>query len=171
MLPLQSPQPWMAWRLTQIALVAAVALFAALVALGNLSDYQSNFLFVQHVLAMDTIFPDAKIGWRAITAPWLHHAAYWLIILLELGTALLCGWGAVRLWRRRAAPPAAFRQAKGVAVLGLLLGLLLWFTGFITLGGEWFGMWMSSTWNGIASAFRFFMIFAVVLMVLVLRDD
>jgi len=25
--------------------------------------------------------------------------------------------------------------------LGLTLGLLLWQVGFMTIGGEWFGMW------------------------------
>ena len=48
-------------RLSKIALVATIALWLALVAFGNLTDYGSNLAFVQHVLAMDSIFPDAAI--------------------------------------------------------------------------------------------------------------
>ena len=32
--------------------------------------------------------------------------------------------------------------------------VLLFFGGFITIGGEWFQMWKSATWNGLAPAFR-----------------
>lgn len=164
-------RPWMPLRVAQMALVAAVALFASVVAFGNITDYHTNFAFVQHVLRMDTIFPEATIRYRAIQAPWLHHGFYALIIGTELLVAVLCWWGAWRLWCQRWATPLEFRQAKGVAVVGLLLGMLLWLTGFITVGSEWFGMWMSSTWNGGATASRFLAIFMGVFLVLVVRDD
>ena len=67
-------------RLSKIGLVATIALWLALVAFGNLTDYGSNLVFVQHVLAMDSIFPDAAIHYRAIHAPLLQHAAYVLLI-------------------------------------------------------------------------------------------
>src|ERR1700678_1396659 len=35
-------------RAAKVALVAAIALFASLVAFGNLTDYNTNFAFVQH---------------------------------------------------------------------------------------------------------------------------
>jgi predicted small integral membrane protein len=40
----------------------------------------------------------------------------------------------------------------------------------MSIGGEWFGMWMSSTWNGIESAFRFFITIIAVLIYVVLPD-
>ena len=43
-------------RVAKIVLVAALALHASLVAFGNITDYGTNFSFVQHVLSMDTIF-------------------------------------------------------------------------------------------------------------------
>ena len=70
-------------RVAKIAIVAAVAAFATLVAFDNITDYGTNFVFVQHVLSMDTIFPSSTIGYRAITSPALHHAAYALIIAAE----------------------------------------------------------------------------------------
>ena len=80
----------LALRASKAALVAAVALFASLVTFGNLTDYNTNFVFVQHVLSMDTIFPFSTIKYRAITSPALHHAAYAFIIAAETATAVLC---------------------------------------------------------------------------------
>ena len=158
-------------RVAKIAMVGAIALFATLVAFGNLTDYWTNFAFVQHVLSMDTIFPNSEIGYRAITSPVLHHLAYALIIAAEALTAILCWIGAAALLRALRADASTFRRAKSFAVLGLTLGFLIWQVGFMTVGGEWFGMWQSQQWNGIPSAFRFAMVIVAVLIFVVLRDE
>ena len=158
-------------RLSKVVLVATIALWLALVAFGNLTDYGSNLVFVKHVLAMDSIFPDAAIHYRAIHAPLLQHAAYVLIIAIETLAALLCGLGAWRLWRARRAPAALFHRTKRLAVAGLGVGVLLWLGGFMAIGGEWLGMWMSSQWNGLASAFRFVVVLLLALVYLGQRDD
>jgi len=158
-------------RLSKVLLMAAIALWLALVAFGNLTDYGSNLVFVQHVLAMDSIFPDARIHYRAIHSPLLQHAAYVLIIATETCAAALCGIGTWRMGRARRAPAAMFHRAKQLAVAGLTLGLLLWLGGFMAIGGEWFGMWMSGQWNGLASAFRFVMVLSVALVYLGQRED
>src|ERR1700738_4623762 len=85
-----SETPMIAIRAAKAALVAAIALFGSLVTFGNVTDYNTNFVFVQHVLSMDTIFPFSTIKYRAITVPALHHAAYALIIAAEALTAVLC---------------------------------------------------------------------------------
>ena len=54
-------------RLSKVALVAAIAFYASLVAFGNITDYA----FIQHVLSMDTMFPNATIKYRAIDLPWV----------------------------------------------------------------------------------------------------
>ena len=41
-------------------------------------------------------------------------------------------------------------------MIGTTLGFLVWFTGFLVIGGEWFAMWQSATWNGQEAAFRFY---------------
>lgn len=158
-------------RLSKILLMATIALWLALVAFGNITDYGSNLVFVQHVLAMDSTFPDAGIHYRAIHAPLLQHAAYVLIIAAETLAAVLCGIGAWRMWRARRAPAATFRRAGQLAVAGLTVGVLLWLGGFMAVGGEWFGMWMSTQWNGLASAFRFVVVLLVALVYLGQRDD
>src|SRR3954466_14623725 len=85
-------------RASKSILVAAVALWVSLVAFGNITDYGTNLAFVNHVLSMDTVFPDTTIRYRAITAPGLHHAAYLLIIAAEMLAAILCWIGAARMF-------------------------------------------------------------------------
>ena len=53
--------PIMIVRASKSILVAAVALWVSLVAFGNITDYGTNLAFVNHVLSMDTVFPDATI--------------------------------------------------------------------------------------------------------------
>jgi predicted small integral membrane protein len=157
-------------RLAKIVLVAAIALFASLVAFGNLTDYGTNFLFVRHVLSMDTVFEFTTIKYRAITSPALHHLAYALIIATEVAVAVLCWIGTFALLRRLRAHATTFNRAKSFAVGGLTLGFLLWQVGFMSIGGEWFGMWQSQQWNGVPSAFRFVVTILGVLIFLALPD-
>jgi|SRR5690606_31890561 len=161
----------MAIRYSKILLTAAIALFATLAAFGNITDYGSNFAFVRHVLLMDTIFPNATIKYRAINNIVAHHAAYIVIIALEAMTAVLCWMGAWALFRNRRAAATAFNRSKRIAIIGLTLGFLVWQVGFMSIGGEWFGMWMSEQWNGVPSAFRFFVTIGIVLIYVAQRDD
>jgi len=158
-------------RAAKAATVAAIALFASLVTFGNLTDYNTNFVFVEHVLSMDTIFPFSTIKYRAITNPALHQAAYALIIAAEAATAVLCWIGAGALARRLSADAGTFNRAKRFAVVGLTLGFLLWQVGFMSIGGEWFGMWQSQQWNGVPSAFRFVMTIIAVLIFVAIPDQ
>jgi predicted small integral membrane protein len=157
-------------RISKIVLVASIALYASLVALGNITDYGSNFAFVQHVLLMDTIFPDSTLTYRAIANPAMHHAAYVLIIAVEVVTAIACWAGAARMFAGRGALARDFNRTKKWAVIGLTMGFVLWQAGFMTIGGEWFGMWMSSTWNGRESAFRALMTILGVLIYVTMPD-
>ena len=70
-------------RVVKSVLVASVGAWAVLVAYGNLADYGANWAFVQHVLAMDTVFTDNPLKSRAITDPTLQRIAYALIIATE----------------------------------------------------------------------------------------
>jgi predicted small integral membrane protein len=158
-------------RFSKVILVASIALFAGVVGVGNIVDYDTNFAFVQHVLAMDTVFPDALIRSRAINDPLVHRLAYLLIITAEIITALICGVGVIRMMASALGTAADFNRSKGPAIIGLTLGFLLWQVGFMTIGGEWFGMWMSHDWNGVPSAFRFAIVILAVLIYVALPDS
>lgn len=158
-------------RVSKALVVLAAAIFATLVTINNITDYQTNFMFVQHVFMMDTTFPDNNLMYRAITSPALHHIGYIFIIALEMATAIFCWIGSVRLLRALKADSAAFRRAKTWSIYGLTLGFLTWQVGFMSVGGQWFGMWMSPTWNGVESAFRFFITLLGILIYVTLPND
>jgi predicted small integral membrane protein len=157
-------------RIAKIATVASIAAFLSLVTFGNVTDYGTNFAFVQHVLAMDTIFATSGIAYRAVTNPVLHHAAYGLIITTQAAVSVLCWIGVFRLLRRLRTDALTFNRAKNLLIVGLTLAFLLYQFGFVTVGGEWFGMWMSPQWNGVPSAFCFLITILAVLIFVVLPD-
>jgi predicted small integral membrane protein len=159
-----------ALRLVKCVLVATVGAWAGLVAYGNLADYDANWAFVRHVLAMDTVFPDNPLKSRAITDPAWQRSAYAAIIAVEFAMALACLYGAWRLFRARG-DRRAFVAAKVPAAVGLLLVWLVYYVGFIAVGGEWFSMWQSTVWNGQQAAFRFLTCAMLVMIVLLLPEE
>lgn len=157
-------------RLSKCALVFGVAFFFSLVVFNNTSDYDSNFQFVRHVLMMDSTFPGNHGMWRALNHPEIHKIFYFSIICWESMVCILCWWGFIRLLKKRGASAIEFERAKSVAVAALTLGCLLWFIAFLCVGGEWFLMWQSKTWNGQDAAFRMFVVLAVILIYLSLPE-
>jgi len=153
-------------RLAKTAMVASTVLFALLVAANNLVDYESNYRFVRHVLSMDTTFPGNAPAGRAFTAPAVWAAAYWAIIATEAAIGALLAYAAIRLAASVRSGAARFDAAKKYAIAGIGLGFLLWFTGFMVVGGEWFAMWQSKAWNGQEAAFRFYMTLLAVVIFL-----
>src|SRR5690625_2416444 len=126
-------------------MVLSLAAFAFLVAFSNITDYGSNFEFVKHVLSMDTTFPDNAAMYRAITEPALWHFGYWVIIAGEGLTFILFFLGAIAMFRARHEAAMDFDRSKNLVVAGATMGFLVWFFGFMVVGGEWFLMWQSKT--------------------------
>ncbi len=153
-------------RTSKLLLLAAVAFFFTLVVFNNTTDYESNFQFVRHVLMMDSTFPGNRGMWRALNPAWIHALFYGLIIATETATAVLAWWGSVRLALTLRESRQTFQRAKTVGIAALTLGLLLWSVAFLSIGGEWFLMWQSRTWNGQDAAFRMFTILGVTLLYL-----
>ena len=151
--------PQRSLSLAAALLTGSVALYIALVAFGNISDFGTNQAFVQHVLAMDTTFKDDDLMWRAVTDKGLQNAAYVAIIVWETLAALVLIYG-TWLWARRDED-----RARSVSTLGLLMLLLLFGAGFIAIGGEWFSMWQSKTWNGLDAATRVIVFSGITLVV------
>ena len=66
---------------------------------------------------------------------------------------------------------AEFHRAKRVAIVALTLSLLMWLVAFLSVGGEWFLMWQSKTWNGQDAAFRMFTVVGIVLLLVAQPDQ
>jgi len=157
-------------RTAKLLLVAGIGLFYTLVVFSNLTDFDSNYQFVRHVLSMDSTFPGNHGMWRALLSPAFHLSFYLGIIAWEIATTILLWWGVVQLYRALRLPARAFNAAKRIPVMALTLSLLMWLVSFLAIGGEWFLMWQSHTWNGQEAAFRMFAVVGLVLLI-VLQPD
>jgi predicted small integral membrane protein len=156
-------------RAAKILLVAGVAFFYLLVVFNNLTDFDSNYEFVKHVLAMDTTFPGNHGMWRALRGTRIHLVFYLGIIAWEMLNTLLLLWGLIRMLRSVPLPVASFNAAKAISV-ALTLSMMMWLVAFQSVGAEWFLMWQSHVWNGQEAAFRMFTVVGLVLLI-VLQPD
>lgn len=157
-------------RLAKIILILSFAVFASLVVFGNITDYNTNFLFVKHVFSMDQTFND-DIIYRAITTPALHHIGYIFIILIETFIAVCCWISGIAMLKKLNSNTEAFNQSKKWAIIGLTAGLAVWFLGFQAIAGEWFGMWMNKDFNGIPDATRLTTFLLGTLIFLTMKND
>ena len=157
-------------RLAKTSLVSGVAVFYTMLVFNNLTDYDSNYQFVRHVLMMDSTFPGNHGMWRALHSPRWHTGFCLAIIAWEILTMILCWWGAVRLARAVRGTAAEFCKAADLAVAALSSSLLMWLVAFLSVGGEWFLMWQSKAWNGQEAAFRNFTVLGIILLLVVQRE-
>jgi predicted small integral membrane protein len=157
-------------RAAKTVLLAAIALFYTLVVFNNVTDFNSNYQFVRHVLMMDSTFPGNHGMWRALSSPAFHLLFYISIIAWEAATMILLWWSMIRLARAIRLPAARFNSAKRLPVMTLTLSMLMWLVAFLTVGAEWFLMWQSHAWNGQEPAFRMFAVVGIVLLILMQPD-
>ncbi len=160
----------MVTRSAKLLLLAGIAFYYTLVVFNNLTDFNSNYEFIRHVLSMDSTFQGNHAMWRAMPWPLVDLVFYWMIIGWEFVTGLLAWWGLVRLTRALRGPAIDFNINKRVALAALTLSLLMWLVAFLDVGGEWFLMWQSRIWNGQAEAFRMFVVVGFVLLLLLQPD-
>lgn len=158
-------------RYCKIALAFASFFFLFLVVFNNLTDYGSNYAFVENVLGMKDTFEGNKGQWRALNSPVIYHLFYWSIILWEAVAMVLLGLGTWKLWIRRGGAAKEFNRAKNLVYAGLTVSMLQWYVAFLTVGAEWFLMWQSQTFNGQDAAHRMFVIMGISLVFIAMKDD
>ena len=159
------------FRVTKAISVAAIGLMAALIVVGNTTDYYTNYLFMEHVMKMDTIFQGSNIQYRSINNPIIFHGGYIFIIVMELLMAICCLKGSWLLFKNLGSDAATFHAAKNWATAGLLIGIVIWFAGCEVVGGVWFAMWQSQVWNGLGAAERIVSFLVLVMILLHLKDE
>jgi predicted small integral membrane protein len=159
------------FRLAKVVCVASIALMGWFIVLGNTTDYLTNYQFVAHVMKMDTVFKESNVHYRNISSAFMYHAGYILIILMEAMMAYCFTRGGWLLFKNLKSTAAIFHAAKNWSVAGIIIGIVIWFLGFEVIGGEWFAMWQSPTWNGLASAERIVSFLVLVLILLQLNEQ
>jgi len=138
----------MAVRYLKIALVTLVGLQAWFYVAGNLANWQSGFGAVAYVLAMEghEIYGNHIVP--TIESPALVTIAFLIILTGEFLVGALSLKGARDLWNARSADADGFNSAKEFALLGTGMALLVWFGGFIVIGGALFQMWQTQIGSG-----------------------
>jgi predicted small integral membrane protein len=157
-------------RLAKIVMCLALGVFCLVVTFGNITDPHSNYQFVEHVMSMDTTFPENELMYRSVTAPWVWKTTFALIVATQAVCGVLFLAGSWRMWWARNAAGTDFNGAKAFAIAGALLAFLLWFFVFMVIAGEWFAMWQSKQWNGQEAAFRFY-VTALAVLIFVNQPD
>ena len=157
-------------RMAKALLLAGLGIFYALMVFNNLTDFDSNYQFVRHVLAMDSTFPGNHGMYRALSSPTWDLAFYSSIIAWEIATTILLWWGFAKLLEARHLVASKFNAAKRIPIMALTLSLLMWLVAFLSVGGEWFLMWQSHDWNGQQAAFRNFAVVGIVFLVMLQPD-
>ena len=158
-------------RRSKLLIVLFVSFFGMLVVFGNLTDYSTNFQYVQHTLSMDTTNQNSSLMYRSITMPILHHRIYWLMITLETIFTVCTLIGAWQLYKARNASSAEFHEAKKFVVAGFMVGVFIWYFCFQVIGGEWFVMWQSIEWNDLGTAERLAEFLTMALIFIALKID
>lgn len=157
-------------RKSKALLASFVGVFALLVGIQNILDWNTNYQFVQNVLQMNAMQPwwsgQDALGWRAISSPVVHTVAYLIIIVAEIATGGLALMGAKKMFSDDI---ETFKSGKAHYLAGATIGLALWFFGFCVIASEWFVMW-ASEWNAQDTAF-FFSIFLLGTMIYVSQSE
>ncbi len=128
-------------RLLKIVLVVFVGLQGWFYVAGNIANWDSGLNAVGYVLAMDGHEVYGNHIFPAVTNPVLVIIAFLTILSGEFLIGALSLTGAWHLWRVRHGDADSFNSAKTFAILGAGTAMVLWFGGFVVMGGGLFQMW------------------------------
>jgi predicted small integral membrane protein len=151
---------WSVWRTARVVtslVVLMVAAYYLVVGFDNITNptnpNASNWPFVQGVISGDGVPADSGFQWRFIDATWFQAISYVLVMTMETLTGVILLVAGVK--GLRAAPSSArWDRAQKWTLVGGLLGLGIFFFGFMVVGGNWFIMYLNAKWNGLEPAFQ-----------------
>ena len=139
-------------RVSASIFVLMVATYYLVVAFDNITNpvnlNGSNWPFVQGVISGDVVPADSGFQWRFINATWFQAIGYIGVMAGESITGILLLIAGVKgLKNSRTCPLWGLTQKWTYA--GGIVGLAVFFFGFMVFGGNWFIMYLNSKWNGL----------------------
>ena len=150
---------WSVWRMARVAaslFVLMVASYYFVVAFDNITNpvnpNASNWPFVRGVISGDGVPADSGFGWRFIDATWFQALCYVGVVAAECITCILLIIASVK-GLRASSTAALWGHAQKWSIAGGIVGLALFFFGFMVVGGNWFIMYLNSKWNALEPAF------------------
>lgn len=135
-------------RTLKIILVIFVGLQGWFYVAGNLANWSSAIGAVGYVLGMQGHEVYSTHIFPPITSSALVTIALLIIIAGEFLVGALSLKGAWDLWRTRKGSANEFNAAKKFAILGAGTALVVWFGGFVVIGGALFQMWQTQVGTG-----------------------
>jgi len=138
----------MSSRYLKIILVVFVGLTGLLFVAGNIANWNAGLELVGYVLSMKDHEVYGSHIFPTVTNPTLVAIAYLLILAGESLVGVLSLKGAWDLWSARTGSADAFNAAKTYAVLGTGMAMVVWFGGFVVIGGVLFQMWQTQIGHG-----------------------
>ncbi|TFH82888.1 DUF2165 domain-containing protein [Pseudomonas kribbensis] len=156
-------------RRSKVAIVFMVGMLGALIVFSNATDYDSNYIYLGHILSMDTT--GSHLMYRSINSEMMHHRIYWMIMTLETIFTSACLLGGYQLAKNINASDEQFHEAKKYAVLGFLVALFVYYFCLQVIGNGWFDMDQSKDWNAMKWAQSIVDFLLPALIFLVLKVD
>jgi len=147
----------MAIRNLKISLVVFVGLQGLLYVAGNTANWNAGLENIAYVLSMQGHEVYATHIFPPVTSPTLVTIAFLLILTGETLVGVLSLKGAWDLWQVRKSSADVFNASKTYAILGAGMAMLVWFGGFIVIGGALFQMWQTPMGD---NSFRYSFAFA-----------
>lgn len=138
----------MAIRILKIILVVFVGLQGWFYVAGNLANWTSGMGAVAYVLGMEGHEVYGTHIFPPVTSSALVTIAFLFIIAAEFLVGALSLKGAWDLWTARDQAADEFNAAKKFAILGAGTALVVWFGGFVVIGGALFQMWQTQVGLG-----------------------
>lgn len=159
-------------RYLKIVLVVFVGLQGILYVAGNSANWNAGLETIAYVLSMEGHEAYGSHIVPAITNPVLVTIAFLLILAGELLVGVLSLKGAWDLWNARKGNAHDFNASKTYAMAGAGMTMVVWFGGFIVIGGALFQMWQTQIGAGaFQNAFTFAAIGGLVLLFVGMPDD
>ncbi len=162
----------MSIRYLKIILVIFVGLSGFFFVAGNIANWNAGLELVGYVLSMEGheiynshIFPP-------VTNSVMVTIAYLIILTGEFLVGALSLKGAWDLWSARNESAETFNASKTNAILGPGMAMVVWFGGFIVIGGVLLQMWQTKIGAGsFHDAFIFAVIGGLVLLFVNNKDN
>ncbi len=159
-------------RIMKIGLIATVALWGLVGALGNLLDWNQALGAVAAVTSMAT-FDGGAESWQATTNPVVIWLGALFIMLSKLAVGIMCSVGVMRMWQTRRSTGPDFAMSKVIALSGCAVAVIMLFGGFIVIAESWFELWRSQgpIRMALPDAFRYAGMIALIAIFVAMPDE
>jgi len=128
-------------RIIKIILIVLVGLWGLIGGLGNLASTESGFAATAEVVGATG--RGGVADWQRIESPLLIWAAWALLPIGKLATAVLCLYGAWQMWLSRRSPEIEFNAAKAFGLLGCGIAIAMMFGIFVVAANTYFRLWQA----------------------------